>query len=568
MKNLFKAIPLLTLLVGLNQPLSAKKHESSCSSSSEPTQQGSWQPLTNQPDFVAFDESEGGAATPLLLTDGSILVLNQGPLAGSNEVWKLTPDIYGSYVNGTWSQLASFPDYLNEPFSPYASATAVLADGRVIFAGGENNGVTYEFIEASMVAIYDPVADSWTTIDPPTFCCANPLIFGLFDIPDFEPIPSSELHPAPYIGDSQCVVLEDGTFMLGCSWCDKSALLDLNTLTWKPTGANKLGTNHEEGWTLLPDGKVLVVDLYVADPNPPSPSHQVGSELYDPNTGKWSKAADLREPISNDIYVTGTTGSGGYPYPDHEVGSTCLRPDGTVIAFGGADTGKNAIYNTHTKKWSKGPSMPFIVGAGQLSCVDTAAALLPNGNVLVAASPYADDIGLNPPTYFFELTLNNNNLIPQPIPPRGAEEPAYFLLLTLPTGQVLAVDNSNDVEIYTPSNQNYKKEWAPQIEESPKEVSPGSTYKISGIRFNGMSQGAMYGDDYNNATNYPLVRITNEATGHVFYCRTHDHSFMGVASDRTVHTYFDVPANIESGSSKLEVVANGIPSKAKRIYVR
>ena len=99
-------------------------------------------------------------------------------------------------------------------------------------------------------------------------------------------------------------------------------------------------------------------------------------------------------------------------------------------------------------------------------------------------------------------------------------------------------------------------------------VHPGKIYKIEGIRFNGMSQGAMYGDDYQSATNYPLVRITSEKTGQVVYCRTHDHSYMGVASDKEVHTHFDVPSSVKHGKYKLEVVANGIPSKPHHIEVK
>ena len=57
------------------------------------------------------------------------------------------------------------------------------------------------------------------------------------------------------------------------------------------------------------------------------------------------------------------------------------------------------------------------------------------------------------------------------------------------------------------------------------------------------------------------ARITNNATGHVFYCKTHAHSTMGVATGATiVSTKFDVPSGIETGASKLVVVANGIPS--------
>jgi len=67
--------------------------------------------------------------------------------------------------------------------------------------------------------------------------------------------------------------------------------------------------------------------------------------------------------------------------------------------------------------------------------------------------------------------------------------------------------------------------------------------KISGTQFNGLSQAAAFGDEVETATNYPLVRITNNSTGHVFYTRTHDHSTMGVATGNTpVSTNFDVPS--------------------------
>jgi len=57
----------------------------------------------------------------------------------------------------------------------------------------------------------------------------------------------------------------------------------------------------------------------------------------------------------------------------------------------------------------------------------------------------------------------------------------------------------------------------------------------------------MFGDEGQSATNYPLVRITNLRTHHVFYSRTHDHSSMAVASDDEVSTHFDVPSRQEFG---------------------
>ena len=70
------------------------------------------------------------------------------------------------------------------------------------------------------------------------------------------------------------------------------------------------------------------------------------------------------------------------------------------------------------------------------------------------------------------------------------------------------------------------------------------------------------------ATNFPVVRITNLRSGHVFYSRTHDHSSMAVASPELVWTTFDVPSAQERGASKLEVVANGVASDPVLIQVR
>jgi hypothetical protein len=78
----------------------------------------------------------------------------------------------------------------------------------------------------------------------------------------------------------------------------------------------------------------------------------------------------------------------------------------------------------------------------------------------------------------------------------------------------------------------------------------------------------MYGDDAQMATNYPLVRIKNKASGHVFYARTHDPSTMGVATgSEAVSVEFDVPLAVETGASTVVVVANGIPSAEINVTV-
>ena len=81
-----------------------------------------WTPLNNQPTFLSR-----GAANPILLTDGTVLMQD----VGSQDWWRLTPDLSGSYVNGNWTQIASHP----AGYSPLYHSSAVLPDGRLIIEG-------------------------------------------------------------------------------------------------------------------------------------------------------------------------------------------------------------------------------------------------------------------------------------------------------------------------------------------------------------------------------------------------------------------------------------------------
>ena len=132
-----------------------------------------------------------------------------------------------------------------------------------------------------------------------------------------------------------------------------------------------------------------------------------------------------------------------------------------------------------------------------------------------------------------------------PAPNAANDSSFYGNMLVLPTGQILFTDFFF-VSVYNPTG-SLQSGLGASIQNAPATVSPGGSYVISGHLFNGMSQGAAYGDDPQTATNYPIVRITNNATGHVFYSRTHDHSSMAVAFNGIVSTHFDVPANQETG---------------------
>jgi hypothetical protein len=458
-----------------------------------------WTTLTHAP--------SSALGTALLMTDGTVLAQGMNASTGyATGTWyRLTPDSTGSYLTGTWSTRATMPS----GYSPLYYASAVLPDGRLVAVGGEYNNNAEA--ETNLGAIYNPTTNSWKTITPP----------------------SGWTH----IGDAASIVLANGTFMIGncgvagteCTNQTYQAQLDAATLTWTIIGAGngKADQNSEEGWELLPSGDVLTVDIWDVK----------NSELFNPTTKTWSSA-----------------GSTIVTLPDsscEEIGPAVLRPDGTVFAVGG--TSSTGIYSIATGTWAAGPTIPSSDGVE-----DGPAAILPDGNVLIDVGPTARCYENG--TKFYEFNGTTLTSVPSPI--GAGSNPTYTgRMLVLPTGQVLFTDGTTTVQIYTASG-TYQTAWQPTISRVAATLTHGvKNNKIQGTQFNGLSQGAMYGDDAQMATNYPLIRITNTATGNVVYCKTHNHSTMAVATGaEVVFTYFDIPATIGLGASTLEVVANGIPS--------
>jgi hypothetical protein len=483
------------------------------------TSGGTWSALRNMP-TVPVD-------TALLLTDGTVMVHES---ACTPKWHRLTPDVSGSYVNGSWDVVPIAPIPSSFLYAPLFFSSAVLADGRVVVAGGEYNEdvCSDTAAETYLAAIYDPSTNSWGS----------------------QPLPPPQ--GWTQIGDSPNVVLPNGHFLLARFRSNQLADLDPLTLTWSSrNGSNKADQNLEEGWVLLPDGTVLTVDT----------QKTAQSERYVPASDSWVAQ------ISTIVSLATNNGLSSYIA---EIGPAVLRPDGTV--FVGGATGHTAIYNVASGTWVAGPDFPVSALNGlPLVAADVPAALLPNGHVLLGSSSFgltSDGTKFlwGSTAEYFEFDGSNLNRVPSPAG-RSSDVPYSGRMLLLPTGQVLSTNGTADVEIYTPSG-SANPAWAPTITAAPNTVQPGQSYTITGTQFNGLSQAVGYGDDAQAATNYPLVRIKNTASGNVVYCRTHDHSSMGVATgSTTVSTHFDVPATIGTGASTLEVVANGIASSTWSLTV-
>src|SRR5262249_30832872 len=150
----------------------------------------------------------------------------------------------------------------------------------------------------------------------------------------------------------------------------------------------------------------------------------------------------------------------------------------------------------HANTWTAGPDFPK-VGNAQLDIADGPGALLPNGNVLVAASPG----DYQPPTHFFEF--DGSSLTEVAATPNAPSLSTYQIdMLVLPTGQILVTDFSSDIEVYTPTPGD-PTPIEPVITSIPgathaattpaiplTTLHRGQTYEVWATRLNGISQGA------------------------------------------------------------------------------
>jgi hypothetical protein len=498
----------------------------------QPPAGGTWTSLNN-PSSVFL-------GNPLLLTDGTVLA----HVSCDPSWYKLTPDINGNYINGTWTQMASLPIINGVQYAPRFFGSGVLPDGRVIIEGGEYNG-TGCGSRTTLGAIYDPVANFWMAVSPPVGWNV--------------------------ISDAAGIVLPNGAYMQTscCNFPPTAALLNPTSLTWTATGTNKFDVYDEEAMAQTSNGKVLTVDAYVG-----TGTCGTGSEIYDPSTGAWTGAGNVPNQQSDCVNL----GTNPAYLPSFEVGPLVMRPNGTAVTFSGLTTFNNvitqagtAVYNVSNGAWSAGANIPLIGGV-PYTLADAPGAVLPNGNILFAASPgnWTKNEQFPFPTHYFEMSIADNS-ITQVSDRNDAANNASFEqnLLVLPTGQVISfsIDIASSVQVYTPTG-TYQSAWQPIVSAVPPTLGTGCPYKTSGTQFNGLSEGAYYGDDTDASSNFPLVRIVNNGTGHVFYGRTYYHSNRSIVPNVATSTSFQVATATESGASMLYVVANGIPSLGKAVTVK
>jgi hypothetical protein len=424
-------------------------------------------------------------------------------LYGSTQLMALHPDGAGAYANGSWKPAGNFL------LEKWAFSSAVLSDGRLITCGGEYSGSGLPQTETNFCEIYDPRTPSSKQIAPPP---------GWTNI-----------------GDGPTAVLNDGTFILGNTQGlgPQLALLNPSTLTWS-FGVGD--SNNEQGYTLLQTGDVLTTGVY-----------DQSSKRYDPSAKAFVTDAALPVMLGARF---GTTG---------EIGPGMTLMDGRVIWFGA--TGHTCIYTPgaegHNGTWVQGPDLPTMPNGDLLIASDVPAILEPNGLVFLVAS------GTNTLPLFLEYDPGTNRFtVVSGAPAVGNREVCRMLLLPNGHGLVsLSTGAWYDVAFTAGGDPS----WAPTITSFPNVVWVGC-WVLGGTQLCGLSECQSYGDDNQQAENYPMVRFVDGAGG-VTYVRAHAVSTRSIAPRATGTVRVDIPGNLVTGRYSVQVVAMGISSKPRPVTV-
>jgi hypothetical protein len=485
-------------------------------------------------------------AMMIQLSDGTVMAANNPNDAFNgvgNKWYRLLPNIYGSYLYGSWGPRSPM-NYHRLFFS-----SEVLTDGRLFVAGGEyGDGAT------ASAEIYDPYADAWTIVNPP---------LSLMD----SDVNSPTTGRAQGILDAESKVLPNGNVLMA----PVSPSTNNGTLIYNPSanswsaGPASLQWQAEVSWVKLPDGSILTIDPL----SPTTGLYGTNSERYIPSLGKWVPDSNL--PVN--LWANLSPAAVG------EIGPAFLLPDGRAFFLGGS--GHTAYYtptgNTSSGSWAQGPDIP----AG-LVAADAPGCMMVNGKILVAVSPppsvSGNSVNFPSPTIFFEFdyTVGPNGHFFQTGSPTGGfadDIPSQNCnMLALPDGSVLYCHYEqgnvfyssfgNQLYVYTPDGTPLAS-GKPTINNIT--LNSDGSFHLTGTLLNGISEGAAFGDNAQMNGNYPLVRVTDGSNNRT-YLRTYNWSSTGVQTGGTLASTEFSARFIGPGFYSLEAVANGIASDPVSFY--
>jgi hypothetical protein len=182
--------------------------------------------------------------------------------------------------------------------------------------------------------------------------------------------------------------------------------------------------------------------------------------------------------------------------------------------------------------------------------------MMVNGKILCNVGPVAGGT-----SRFYEYDSASNSFTAAPFPGANPDpdDTDFIVMLDVPDGTVLCAHfegGDPDTNIYA-----YQPDGSPLTSGKPTIANVASntdgSYLLSGTLFNGISEGAAFGDDIQMATNFPIVQLT-DASSNVYYARTYNWSNTGVMTGAAVVTTdFSLPPGFPAGDYLLAVSANG-----------
>jgi hypothetical protein len=253
-----------------------------------------------------------GGHTATLLADGRVLVAG-GWLAGTDATDQLldSAELYDP-ATGTWRSTAGMVEMRR------GHTATLLPDGSVLVAGGYIDDGANGTVPSASAELYSPATGAWSATAPMT--------------------DSRTFHVA--------VLLPAGRVLVAGSVHSSATaeLYDPTTATWTPTGSMVYG-RHDFRAVLLLDGTVLIAG---------GEGRAQEVELYDPGTQTWRETGLL------------TDGGNGFF-------TLTLLSDGTVLASG--MEGSAERYDPAARTWT-------LTGGDDPTAQDHSATLLRDGRVL------------------------------------------------------------------------------------------------------------------------------------------------------------------------------------------
>ena len=558
------------------------------------------------------------ADTATLLPNGKIIIAGGynggagGPGIGAAS-WPNTVDIFDPSSN-------TFSPVTATMTSGRSLHTAtVLADGRVLLAGGYNGSAVLNtaeladsssgsFSSAQSMAIArdyhtaTPLSNGQVLIAGGTG--STQVAIGTTEL--FDPATGSfaraagtmisprYAHTATLLADGKVLFAAGlvGTSLLDVAPSDTAELFDPDTQTFAAT-ASLTSARVEHSATLLPNGKVLIAG------GEGHSTYLKTAELFDPQSGTFTGLSNTMSierhghtaTLLNNgkvLIAGGDAGLASLPTNTAEIfdpltqtftpltsvmsvsrayHTATLLPNGKVLLAGGVFstsqpyyTETTDLFDPATNTFTAGPSMA-------LARVGHSATLLPGGKVLIAAGLNSVSLPESNTAELYDPVLNTIVSVPSTMMTNRQAHTATLL----PNGQVLIAGGFNSVSGYLNAAETFdfglgfSDVRRPTITSATDPLLMPASLVLSGSGFRGDSE-ASGGMPQGSSTDYPVVQLMRIDNGQVFYPLS-DPATSWSDTMFSSQTIGATDTLLPKGGYRVTVFTNGIPSIQKLIEI-